>query len=220
MCGIAGILKFDHAERAEEDRLVRMRDVITHRGPDGQGLIVDGRAGLAHRRLAIIDVAAGQQPMCNEDGNVWITFNGEIYNHAELRAGLEARGHQYRTRSDTETILHLYEEEGEGVVDGLHGMFDFAIWDRTRQRLLLARDRLGIKPLYYARTGSELLFGSEIKAVLAADALRPEFNEEALPEFLAKRFVASDETFFRGVRKLLPGHVLSWSPTTGLRARR
>ena len=220
MCGIAGIVKFDPRERAEDDRLVRMRDRIAHRGPDGQGLIVDGRTGLAHRRLAIVDVGGGQQPMCNEDGTVWIVFNGEIYNHAELRSGLEARGHRYRSRSDTETILHLYEEEGEGVVDGLHGMFAFAIWDRPRQRLLLARDRLGIKPLYYARTDTELLFGSEIKAVLAAEALRPEFNEEALPEFLANRFVASDETFFRGVRKLLPGHVLSWSPAAGLRSRR
>src|SRR5262245_2350987 len=182
MCGIAGILKFDAAGRAEEDRLVRMRDVITHRGPDGEGLIVDGPAGLAHRRLAIIDVAGGQQPMCNEDGSVWIVFNGEIYNHAELRSGLEARGHRYRTRSDTETILHLYEEEGEGVVDGLHGMFAFAIWDRPRRRLLLARDRLGIKPLYYAQTDRELLCGSEIKALRAPGATRPGSNDEAHPE--------------------------------------
>src|SRR5262245_11926600 len=220
MCGIAGILKFDAAGRAEEDRLVRMRDVIRHRGPDGEGLIVDGRAGLAHRRLAIIDIAGGQQPMCNEDGSVWIVFNGEIYNHAELRSGLESRGHRYRTRSDTETILHLYEEEGEGVVDGLHGMFAFAIWDRGRDRLLLARDRLGIKPLYYARTETELLFGSEIKAVLASGAVRPRFNEAVLPEFLANRFVAGDETLFDGVRKLLPGHVLSWWRAEGFRSRR
>ena len=220
MCGIAGIVKFDPRERAEEDRLVRMRDVIAHRGPDGQGSIVDGRTGLAHRRLAIIDVAAGRQPMCNEDGSVWIVFNGEIYNHAELRSGLEARGHRYRTRCDTETILHLYEEEGEGVVDGLHGMFAFAIWDRPRQRLLLARDRLGIKPLYYARTATELLFGSEIKALLASGGLQPRFNDEALPEFLANRFLAADGTFFQGVQKLLPGHVLSWSQADGVRLRR
>jgi asparagine synthase (glutamine-hydrolysing) len=220
MCGIAGILKFDPRERAEEDRLVRMRDTIAHRGPDGHGAIVDGPAGLAHRRLAIVDVAAGAQPMCNEDGSVWVVFNGEIYNHASLRPSLEARGHRYRTRSDTETILHLYEEEGEGVVDGLHGMFAFAIWDRPRRRLLLARDRLGIKPLYYAATDHELLFGSEIKAVLAAGSIRPQFNEEALPEFLASRFVATDETFFRGVRKLMPGHVMTWSPDSGFRTRR
>ena len=220
MCGIAGILKFDPRDQAEEDRLVRMRDSIAHRGPDGQGLIVDGRVGLAHRRLAIVDVGAGRQPMCNEDGTIWVVFNGEIYNHAELRPGLEARGHCYRTRCDTETILHLYEEEGEGVVDGLHGMFAFAIWDRPKQRLLLARDRLGIKPLYYARTESELLFGSEIKALLASGAIRPQFNDEALPEFLANRFLATDETFFQGVQKLLPGHVMSWTPTIGFRSRR
>jgi asparagine synthase (glutamine-hydrolysing) len=158
--------------------------------------------------------------MCNEDGSIWIVFNGEIYNHADLRPGLEARGHVYRTRCDTETILHLYEEEGEGVVDGLHGMFAFAIWDRPRRRLLLARDRLGIKPLYYAQTDRELLFGSEIKALLASGAIRPRFNDEALPEFLANRFLATDETFFQGVRKLMPGHVLSWSPATGFRSRR
>src|SRR5262245_14439553 len=220
MCGIAGIVKFDPRDQAEEERLVRMRDSIAHRGPDGQGLIIDGRVGLAHRRLAIVDVGAGGQPMCNEDGSIWIVFNGEIYNHADLRPGLEARGHVYRTRCDTESILHLYEEEGEGVVDGLHGMFAFAIWYRRRQRLLLARDRLGIKPLYYARTGAELLFGSEIKALLASGAIRPRFNDEALPEFLANRFLATDETCFRGVHKLLPGHVLSWAPADGFRARR
>src|SRR5215468_2499755 len=168
MCGIAGIVKFDPRDRPEEHRLVRMRDAIRHRGPDGEGMVVHGQAGLAHRRLAIVDVSGGHQPMCNEDGTVWITFNGEIYNHAQLRSALEARGHRYRTRCDTESILHLYEEEGEGVVDALHGMFAFAIWDRVRQRLLLARDRLGIKPLYYTRTGDELLFGSEIKAILAS----------------------------------------------------
>src|SRR5438552_2536473 len=170
MCGIAGIVKFDPRERAEDDRLVRMRDRIAHRGPDGQGLIVDGRTGLAHRRLAIVDVGGGQQPMCNEDGTVWIVFNGEIYNHAELRSGLEARGHRYRSRSDTETILHLYEEEGERCVERLQGMFAFAIWDRAQGQLFLARDRLGIKPLYYALTDRELLFASEIKGILAADS--------------------------------------------------
>jgi asparagine synthase (glutamine-hydrolysing) len=220
MCGIAGIVKFDPRARPEDARLERMRDVIAHRGPDAEGVIVDGPAGLAHRRLAIVDVNAGAQPMCNEDGSIWIVFNGEIYNHASLRSGLESRGHRYRTRCDTETILHLYEEEGEGVVDGLHGMFAFAIWDRPRQRLLLARDRLGIKPLYYALTGTELLFGSEIKAVLAAGGVRAAFNREALPEFLANRFVSTAETFFLGVQKLMPGHVLSWSAAEGVRTRR
>ena len=220
MCAIVGIVKLDPRERVEEARLKRMRDVLRHRGPDGAGLWIDGPAGLGHRRLAIVDVAGGHQPMANEDQTAWIVFNGEIYNHASLRPELEARGHRYRTRSDTETIVHLYEEEGERCAARLQGMFAFAIWDRTRGRLLLTRDRLGIKPLYFACTDRELLFASEIKAILAAGSIRPEFNEAILPEFLATRFVASEETFFRGIRKLLPGHTLSWSLTDGFRPRR
>jgi asparagine synthase (glutamine-hydrolysing) len=210
MCGIAGILKTDAHERVDKLRLERMRDVLRHRGPDGEGLLLDGPAGLAHRRLAIVDVAGGHQPMSNEDGTIWITFNGEIYNHAALRPGLEARGHVYRTRSDTETILHLYEEEGERCVERLQGMFAFAIWDRPRQKLLLARDRLGIKPLYYAVTPSELLFGSEIKALLAA-GVRADLNRAALPELLAAGYVSGPETLFQGVRRLPPGRTLSWT---------
>jgi asparagine synthase (glutamine-hydrolysing) len=183
MCGIAGILKFDPRQRVEEHRLLRMRDALSHRGPDGEGLMVDGPVGLAHRRLAIVDVDAGRQPMCNEDGSVFVVHNGEIYNHAQLRPGLEASGHRYRSRCDTETILHAYEEEGANAVKRLHGMFAFAIWDRSNRRLLLARDRLGIKPLYYACTDTELIFASEIKAVLAAGSIRPAFNEHVLPEF-------------------------------------
>jgi asparagine synthase (glutamine-hydrolysing) len=220
MCGIAGIVTFDPQGRVDERRLTAMRDVMRHRGPDGEGLLLDGPVGLAHRRLSIVDVAAGHQPMSNEDGSIWVVFNGEIYNHAELRPRLEQRGHRYRTRSDTETILHLYEEKGDSVVDDLHGMFAFAIWDRPRQRLLLARDRLGIKPLYYALTGTELLFASEIKGLLAASRVRPAFNEQALPEFLATRFLSGEETFFRGVSKLMPGHVASWSLKNGFQTRR
>jgi len=163
---IAGIIGLDPRESVDEARLKRMRDVLRHRGPDGEGLWIDGPVGLGHRRLAIVDVAGGQQPMSNEDGTVWITYNGEIYNHALLRPGLEAAGHRYRTRSDTETIVHLYEDEGERCVERLQGMFAFALWDRVRRRLLLARDRLGIKPLYYALTQGELLFASEIKAIV------------------------------------------------------
>ena len=220
MCGIAGIAKFDPRDRAEEPRLARMRNVIAHRGPDGEGLVLDGPVGLAHRRLAIIDPAAGQQPMSNEDGSVWIVFNGEIYNHGVLRPWLEARGHRYRTRCDTESILHLYEEKGDRLVDHLHGMFAFAIWDRSRRRLLLARDRLGIKPLYYGCTTTELLFGSEIKAVLAAGSIRPALNDETLPSLLSAGFLSGDETLFHGVRRLMPGHVLSWSAAEGTRQRR
>jgi len=220
MCGIAGIVNLHPTEPVDEAVLKRMRDAIRHRGPDGEGLWVEGPVGLGHRRLSIVDVATGQQPMTNEDGACWIVYNGEIYNHAALRPGLEARGHRYQTRSDTETILHLYEEEGERCVERLQGMFAFALWDRARQRLLLARDRLGIKPLYYAVTDRQLLFASEIKAILAADAIRPVFNETILPEFLATRYVSGEETFFRGVRKLLPGRTLSWSGADGLRERR
>jgi asparagine synthase (glutamine-hydrolysing) len=221
MCGISGIVHFDPHRPVDAGRLRRMRDVMSHRGPDGRGLYIDGPVGLAHRRLAIVDVsAAGDQPMANEDGSVWIVFNGEIYNHASLRPGLEAHGHQYRSRCDTETIVHLYEEEGARAVRRLHGMFAFAIWNRKTRELLLARDRLGIKPLYYACTGSELAFASEIKSLLAAGCVTPKFNDDVLPEFLSTRFVSGEETFFQGVRKLLPGHVLIWSAETGLRTER
>src|SRR5216117_250823 len=220
MCGIVGIVNLDPRETVDETLLKRMRDVLRHRGPDGEGLWAEGPVGLGHRRLAIVDVAGGQQPMANEDESCWIVYNGEIYNHADLRPGLEARGHRYRTRSDTETIVHLYEEEQERCVESLRGMFAFALWDRARKRLLLARDRLGIKPLYYAVTQRELLFASEIKAILAAESIRPRLNETILPEFLATRFVAGEETFFQGVRKLLPGRTLTWSASEGVRTRR
>jgi asparagine synthase (glutamine-hydrolysing) len=220
MCGIAGIVNLNPHEAVDEALVKRMRDTLRHRGPDGEGLWAEGPVGLGHRRLAIVDPAGGQQPMSNEDGSCWLVCNGEIYNHAALRAGLEARGHRYRTGSDNETILHLYEEEGERAVERLQGMFAFALWDRSRRRLLLARDRLGIKPLYYALTDGELIFASEIKAILASGHIRPAFNEGVLPEFLASRFVAGPETFFRGVRKLLPGRTLSWSLETGLAERR
>src|SRR5262245_36318274 len=157
--------------------------------------------------------------MANEDETVWIAYNGEIYNHAALRPGLEARGHRYRTRSDTETILHLYEEEGDRCVERLQGMFAFALWDVRRRRLLLARDRLGIKPLCYALTPQELLFASEAKA-LVAGGLRPTLNAGALPEYLATGFVSGEQTLFRGLRVLPPGHTLSWSLAEGLRQRR
>ena len=220
MCGIVGIVNLDPRETVDEALLKRMRHVLRHRGPDGEGLWTEGPVGLGHRRLAIVDVAGGQQPLPNEDESCWIVYNGEIYNHAALRPGLEARGHRYRTRSDTETIVHLYEEEQERCVERLRGMFAFALWDRARKRLLLARDRLGIKPLYYAVTQRELLFASEIKAILAAESIRPRLNEAILPEFLATRFVAGEETFFQGVRKLLPGRTLTWSASEGVRTRR
>jgi asparagine synthase (glutamine-hydrolysing) len=220
MCGIAGILKFEPGERAEEDRLRRMLDALRHRGPDGEGTFFEGPLGLGHRRLAIVDPEGGRQPMSDESGNAVIVCNGEIYNHPELAQELKARGHVYRTHSDTETIVHLYEERGDAFLESLRGMFAFALWDRGRGRLTLARDRLGIKPLYYVLNARELVFASEIKAILASGAVRPEFNDGVMPEYLATRFVSGPETFFRGIRKLLPARVLRWSRPEGPRLSR
>ena len=206
--------------RVDEDVLRRMRDTMVHRGPDDEGLFISGNVGLGHRRLSIVDLSGGHQPMANADETIWITYNGELYNFRELRAEMEARGHAFRTKSDTEVVLRAYEMFGDRCVEHLHGMFAFAIWDGQRQRLLLARDRLGIKPLYYATHDGMLLFASEIKAILAVGTLRPSLNEAIIPEFLATRFVSGEETFFRGVKKLLPGRTLSWSTREGFRERR
>jgi asparagine synthase (glutamine-hydrolysing) len=219
MCGIAGVLSFDRDRPVNPRRVALMRDALEHRGPDGEGLMVEGHIGLGHRRLAIVDVEGGHQPMANEDGTVWVVFNGEIYNHAELRPDLIARGHIYATRSDTETILHLYDEYGDAGLDRLEGMFAFALWDAARRRLILGRDRLGIKPLYFSRTAQELVFASEIKA-LVAGGLVARFHRAVLPEFLATRYVSGDETFFEDVQKLPPGHRLTWSAETGVRLER
>lgn len=184
---------------------------MVHRGPDAEGIFTSGPVGLVHRRLSIIDLVYGHQPMSNEDGSLQIVFNGEIYNHADHRAGLEARGHVYATSSDTETILHLYEEHGARCVDHLRGMFAFAIWNQHTKELFIARDRLGVKPLYYVHTADgSLFFASEIKALLAAGALRPELNLPALRDYLANRATCDDATLFAGVRRLLPGHTLLW----------
>ena len=188
-----------------------MRDVITHRGPDDAGLFVDRRVGLGHRRLSIVDVAAGHQPMTNEDGSLQIIYNGEIYNHADYRSELEARGHVYHTHCDTETILHLYEEHGDKCVDYLRGMFAFAIWDQRKRELFIARDRLGVKPLYFAHTGDgSLYFASEIKALFQTGAVKPELNFAALPDYLANHAPSGEDTLYRGVKRLLPGHTLLW----------
>jgi asparagine synthase (glutamine-hydrolysing) len=208
MCGIAGIVAVDRLDEDAPARAVRMRDVITHRGPDEAGLHVDERAALAHRRLSIVDLSTGQQPLSNEDGSVWVVFNGEIYNHREVRAELESCGHLYRTRSDTETIVHAYEQWGDECVHRFRGMFGFALWDAPRRRLLLVRDRLGIKPVYWTRTRDALLFGSEIKAILASDLIDPRPNYDVLPEVLSTRYTSGSETLFTGVHKLLPGHLL------------
>lgn len=185
-----------------------MNRKIAHRGPDDEGFFVEGNVGLAMRRLSIIDVKTGHQPLSNEDENLWIVFNGEIYNHVELRAQLESSGHHYRTRSDTETIVHLYEEYGRDCVKYLRGMFAFAIWDRRRKILFAARDRLGIKPLYYRYDRNTLLFGSEIKAILSYPGVRAELNSGVLGEYLAFGYLVGSRTMFAGIEKLLPGQTL------------
>jgi len=212
MCGINGIAFSSRSGRVvSREVLERMRDVITHRGPDEDGLFIDRNIGLGHRRLSIVDVASGHQPMTNEDSSLHITYNGEIYNHADYRESLEAKGHVYATHCDTETILHLYEEHGSACVDYLRGMFAFAIWDQHKRELFIARDRLGVKPLYYVHADDgSLYFGSEIKTLLEAGALKPEINYAVLSDYLANHAPSGEETLFRGVKRLLPGHVMTW----------
>lgn len=201
----------DALEPGDHRRVVQMRDALVHRGPDEAGLFVDTCAALGHRRLSIIDLASGQQPLSNESGTVWIAYNGEIYNHADLRSQLERDGHVYRTRSDTETIAHAYEQWGDDCVHRFRGMFAFALWDARQRRLLLARDRLGIKPLYWTLAGGRLLFGSEIKAILESGLVTARANETALPELLGTRAVGGAETLFQDIWKVPPGHVLTFA---------
>ena len=221
MCGIAGILRFDGAP-AEASEAELMARLLAHRGPDGQGVHLDGPLAFSHRRLSIIDLSSrASQPMTNEDGTVWLIHNGEIYNFLELRPELEAKGHMFRSSSDSEVILHAYEEEGEACVQRFNGMWAFALWDSRRRRLFLSRDRLGEKPLYYTVDSRGILFASEAKALLA---LRPELAQPSLPEivqFLAAGLTdTSEATLFRGVRQLLPGHHLLASADGRLEVKR
>jgi len=212
MCGINGIAFSSRSRRrVDATALKTMRDVITHRGPDDDGIYIDENVGLGHRRLSIVDVASGHQPMTNEDGSLYITYNGEVYNHADYRDELESRGHVYRTHCDTETILHLYEDYGDACVEHLRGMFAFAIWDRNKRELFIARDRLGVKPLYYVHTGDgSLYFASEIKALLEVRAVKPELNFAVFSDYLANHATSGEETLFAGVKRLMPGHTLTW----------
>jgi len=208
MCGITGVLKFEKGAQVAPALLCRMCAAMVHRGPDDEGIFTQGRVGLGMRRLSIVDLKRGHQPISNEDGTVWVVFNGEIYNHASLREQLIARGHRFSTYSDTEAIVHLYEEYGRDCLQYLQGMFAFAIWDSRRRCLFVARDRLGIKPLYYHLSADSLLFGSEIKVLLAHPEVRPEFNRAVLPEYLAFGYLSGPETFYAGIRKLMPGYWL------------
>src|SRR5580704_4072161 len=207
MCGIAGFVTVA-SEPSSASTLARMADAIRHRGPDDLGFYRGARVHLAQRRLSIIDVQGGHQPMTNETGSLWITFNGEIYNHAALRPALEQAGHRYQTRSDTETILHAFEQHGPECLQLFQGMFAFAIWDAARRRLFCARDRLGIKPFYYYWDGLLFAFTSEIKALLEHPAISPSLAEDLLPEVLAFGYTSGDRTLFRNIHKLMPGHRL------------
>jgi len=208
MCGFAGVFEFQGREPIPRDRLRRMTETIVHRGPDDEGFHVGPGIGLGFRRLSIIDLAGGHQPLSNEDGTVWVMLNGEIYNFPELRDELEARGHRFATRSDTEIIAHLYEDRGEACFARLRGMFAVVVWDSRQRRILLARDRVGKKPLFYAADRDHVIFGSELKALLAGDRIPREVDAHALADYFSLGYIPAPKTVFRAVRKVRPGHYL------------
>jgi asparagine synthase (glutamine-hydrolysing) len=208
VCGICGKFNFDRENKVSPVLVKAMADRIQHRGPDDEGFFISGQVGLGFRRLSIIDLQTGHQPLSNEDGSVWIVFNGEIYNYQELRALLRSKGHVFKTQTDTEVIVHAYEEWGENCVEQLRGMFAFAIWDEPRKTLFLVRDRVGIKPLYYWLSECSLIFGSEIKALLADPEVKPVLAPEMIDRFLAFYYVPGEETLLRNIFKLAPGSCL------------
>lgn len=212
MCGICGVVNLGEAERPEKRVIHQMLEMLRHRGPDGFGIYSDAQAALGNARLSIIDLTTGDQPIANEDETLWIVFNGEIFNYIELRASLEQRGHRFRTHSDTEVILHLYEDLGPACLDLLNGQFAIAIWDRRSRSLFLARDRLGVRPLFYARAGNRLLFGSEMKSILAYPGQRAELDPQALQEVFTFWSVQSPRAIFKGIAELPPGHYLLAGP--------
>ena len=209
MCGIAGVVYSEPERTVDPCVLKRMADSIAHRGPDADGFHIKRNVGLAHRRLSIIDLDGGDQPIGNEDGSVQVVFNGEIYNFRELRSELESKGHRFRTFSDTEVIVHLYEELGDRCVDRLRGMFAIALWDARKQRLLLVRERVGIKPLFVSVNDRRIVFGSELKPLLAHGDVQREVDPAAIDEYLNYGVIPGGRCIFRGVEKLLPGHVLT-----------
>src|ERR1039458_9035396 len=208
MCGICGKLEFSQGAKVSPSLIKSMADTIAHRGPDDEGFYVSGQIGLGFRRLSIIDLGGGHQPLSNEDGSVGVIFNGEIYNYKELREGLLEKGHIFKTNTDTEVLVHLYEEFGEHLVQQLRGMFAFALWDEKNKSLMLARDRVGIKPLYYQLSLESLVFASEIKAILADPAVQPEIDTAVIDRFFSFYYVPGEETLLKGIRKLAPGHYM------------
>jgi asparagine synthase (glutamine-hydrolysing) len=208
MCGICGIFEYERKSDISREIVHQMNQTMIHRGPDDGGVFVGPGIGLGHRRLSIIDLAGGHQPMSNEDGTVWVLLNGEIYNYPELRADLLNRGHKFATKSDTEAIVHLYEDVAEGCFAKLRGMFSIAVWDSRNRKLVLARDRVGKKPLFYAADPRRVLFGSELKALLASDSVPREMDDQALSDYFSFGYIPAPKTIYRSVRKVMPGHYL------------
>lgn len=210
MCGICGVVYCDREQQVEQSLLKNMCDAIVHRGPDDEGFYVNKHVGLGMRRLSIIDLSTGKQPISNEDGKIWIVFNGEIYNHKEIRKELERLGHRFKTQTDTEAIVHAYEEFGENCVQKLNGMFAFAIWDQQKNLMFLARDRVGIKPLYYFFDKKRLIFSSELKSILQAGEIPRRIDLQALDNFLTLEYIPAPLSIFQDIRKLAPGHTLTF----------
>ena len=208
MCGIHGLFQFD-GQAVQPGQLTAMGNITQHRGPDDEGQHIDGDCGIAMRRLSIIDLAGGHQPISSADGTRVLVCNGEIYNFRELRAELQSKGYGFKTGSDSEVLLHLYDAEGDDFVQRLNGMFDFALWDARRRRLLIGRDRLGVKPLYVLQDAHRLAFATEAKALLALPGVRAEINRDALPGYLQLGYVAAPQTLFKGIRKLPPATLLA-----------
>jgi asparagine synthase (glutamine-hydrolysing) len=221
MCGIVGKIHFDPERTIAREQIERMTESLYHRGPDDSGIWIDGNVALGHRRLSIIDLSpSGRNPMGNEDGTIWIVYNGEVYNFRELRPELEARGHTFRSHTDTEVVLHAYEEYGAACVKRLRGMFAFAVWDSRKRQLLLARDRLGVKPLFYSIDSSQFLFGSEIKSILASGEVDTAPDAASIHQFLLWQCIASPRTGFEQIKKLPPACILTWQEGGEVRVER
>ena len=208
MCGICGVFYPAQTGTVSRDLIKAMADTIAHRGPDAEGFYVSKGIGLGHRRLSIIDLSGGAQPMSNDDGSIWVVFNGEIYNFPELKSRLEQKGYQFKTKSDTEVIVYLYQELGEAAIQELRGMFAIAIWDARNRQLLLARDRVGKKPLYYAYDGTRIAFASELKALLQVPQVSRDLDWQAMSDYFSLLYVPAPKSIFRAIRKVLPGHYL------------